>query len=178
MALLYDVGDLASRRYHDETGFLTAVLQRLILHLEGEWSAAAYVYNEFNDEMSRVATLGPTASSLAETFSIEAGSSSALDTATFCVALAGKADTPGGFLVLRNERAMTTAEKSETEVRADRGRPSRGLGAPEHPAGDRRAAAGAARAADARLTLLTGPAPPLGVAPALHIYTVFVLTSQ
>jgi CRP-like cAMP-binding protein len=116
VVLLHDVGDLASQRFHDESAFLAAVLQRLIRHLDGEWSVAAYLYNEFNDEVSRVATLGPQGASLPETFSIEAGSCSSLDVATFCVALDGKADTPGGFLVLRNELAMTTAEKSETEV--------------------------------------------------------------
>ncbi len=116
VALLYDVGDLTSRRYEDEAGFLTAVLHRLILHLEGEWSAAAYVYNVFNDEMAQVAAAGPQASSFAGTLSLEVGSSSALDTAAFCVALAGKGDAPAGFLLARNERAMITAEKSEAEV--------------------------------------------------------------
>lgn len=116
VVLLHDVGDLASQRFPDEAGFLTAVLQRLIRHLDGEWSAAAYLYNEFNDEVTRVATIGAQGANLPETFAIDAGSCSALDTAVFCVALAGKADTPSGFLAARNELAMSTAEKSEAEV--------------------------------------------------------------
>lgn len=116
VALLYDVGDLASRRYDDEAGFLTAVLHRMLLHLEGPWSAAAYVYNEFNDEVARVAAEGPHAQSFAETLPLEVGSCSSLDSAAFCVALAGKGDMPAGFLLARNERPMTAAEKSEAEV--------------------------------------------------------------
>ena len=116
VALLYDVGDLASRRYDDEVSFLTAVLHRMVPHLEGEWSAAAYLYNEFNDEVAQVAAVGPQASSFVGTLPLEVGSCSALDTAAFCVALAGKGDAPAGFLVARNERPMTTTEKSEAEV--------------------------------------------------------------
>ncbi|HUG37606.1 MAG TPA: hypothetical protein VML54_11680 [Candidatus Limnocylindrales bacterium] len=73
------------------------------------------MYNEFNDEVVRVATMGPRGASLPETLPIEAGSCSGLDAAVFCVALAGKADTPGRFLA-RNELAMSSAEKSEAEV--------------------------------------------------------------
>jgi CRP-like cAMP-binding protein len=116
VALLYDVGDLASRRWDHEAGFLSSVLHRMLPHLEGEWSAAAYVYNEFNDEMARMAAAGPQASSFAETLSREVGSCSALETSAFCVALAGKDETPAGFLLARNERAMTSTEKSEAEV--------------------------------------------------------------
>jgi cyclic nucleotide-binding protein len=116
VALLYDVGDLTSRRYDDEAGFLMAVLHRMLLHLEGEWSAAAYVYNEFNDEVVRVATVGPQASSFAETLPLEVGSCSEIESAGFCLALGGKGDAPAGFLLARNQRAMTAAEKSEAEV--------------------------------------------------------------
>ncbi len=116
VALLYDVGDLASRRHDDQAGFLGAVLHRLLLHLEGEWSAAAYVYNEFNDEIARMAAAGPQASSFEWTLPRDVGSSSALDSAAFCVALPGTGDAPAGVLLARNEGAMTAAEKSEAEV--------------------------------------------------------------
>jgi CRP/FNR family transcriptional regulator, cyclic AMP receptor protein len=116
VTLLYDVGDLATRRYDDEASFLIAALHRLVLHLEGEWSAAVYLYNEFNDEVARAAAVGPQASSFAETLPLGVGACSALDTAAFCVALAGKGDAPAGFLLARNELAMAAAEKSEAEV--------------------------------------------------------------
>jgi hypothetical protein len=44
------------------------------------------------------------------------GSCSALDTAAFCVALAGTGDAPAGVLLARNEGAMPVGEKSEAEV--------------------------------------------------------------
>ena len=116
VTLLYDIGVLASRRYEDEAGFVTAVLDRMLSHLEGEWSAAVYIYNEFNDEVAQVAAVGPQAVAFAGTLPLEVGSCSGLDSAAFCVALAGKGDAPAGFLLARNERVMTAAEKSEAEV--------------------------------------------------------------
>src|SRR4029450_9865111 len=38
--------------------FLRAVLHRLIPHLDGNWSGAASLYNEFNDEVTRQGTAG------------------------------------------------------------------------------------------------------------------------
>jgi len=116
VVLLHDVGDLAAQHFHDEAGFLAAVLHRMIPHLDGDWSAAAYVYNEFNDEVGRVATVGPRGASLPETLPIGAASSRWLDAAAFCVALAGRADTPAGFLVARNEDVMSPPERAEAEV--------------------------------------------------------------
>ncbi len=116
VVLLHDVGDLAAQRFEDEAGFLEAILHRMIPHLDGDWSAAAYVYNEFNDEVARVGTVGPRGESLPATLSIVETASRWLDPASFCVALAGKADTPVGFLVARNELAMSLAERAEAEV--------------------------------------------------------------
>ncbi len=116
VVLLHDVGHLTAQRFEDEAGFLGAVLHRMIPHLDGDWSAAAYVYNEWNDEVARVATIGPRGESLPGTLPMGAASSRWLDAASFCVALAGKADTPIGFLVARNELAMSSPEMAEAEV--------------------------------------------------------------
>jgi CRP-like cAMP-binding protein len=116
VVLLHDVGELAAQHFHDEADFLAAVLPRMIPHLEGDWSAAAYVYNEFNDEVTRVATIGPRGTNLPETCPIGAPSSRWLDPAAFCVALTGRADTAAGFLVARNEVAMSPSERAEAEV--------------------------------------------------------------
>lgn len=116
VVLLHDVGDLVSQRFEDETSFLAAVLHRMSPHLDGDWSAAAYVYNEFNNEVARVATVGPRGPRLPETLPIGSCSSRWLDDAAFCVALAGKADIPAGFFVARNELAMTPLERTEAEV--------------------------------------------------------------
>jgi hypothetical protein len=116
LVLLHDVGDLAVRRFPDEAGFLGAALQRMIPHLEGEWSAAAYVYNEFNDEVVRVATVGPHAERLPATVPLAEGASRWMDDHVFSVPLAGKADTPIGFLVARNELGMSHSERGEIGI--------------------------------------------------------------
>ena len=116
LVLLHDVGDLAVRRFHDEAGFLGAMLQRMIPHLEGDWSAAAYVYNEWNDEVVRVGTVGPRGESLPGTLPIVEAASRWLDDHALCVALAGTIDTPIGFLVARNELMMSPSERAEIGV--------------------------------------------------------------
>jgi CRP-like cAMP-binding protein len=116
LVLLHDVGDLAVRRFPDEAGFLGAVLHRMIPHLEGEWSAAAYVYNEFNDEVVQVAAVGPRAERLPATIPLAEGASRWMDDHVFCVALAGKTATPIGFLVARNEIVMSHSERAEIGI--------------------------------------------------------------
>jgi CRP/FNR family cyclic AMP-dependent transcriptional regulator len=116
LILLYDLSHLTVQRFEDEARFLGAVLHRMIPHLDGEWSGAAYLYNEFNDEVSRVGTEGRRGESLPQTLPIEEAASRWLDAASFCVALSGKAGTPLGFLVARNELAMSAVEKAEVEV--------------------------------------------------------------
>jgi CRP/FNR family cyclic AMP-dependent transcriptional regulator len=116
LVLLYDLSHLAVQRFEDDADFIRAVLRRMIPHLDGHWSAAAYLYNEFNDEVSRVGTEGPRGESLPLTLPIGEAASRWLDAAGFCVALTGKADTPLGFLVARNELEMSPLEKAEVEV--------------------------------------------------------------
>ena len=103
-------------KQYDEAGFLQAALERIVPHLEGDWSAAAFLYNEFNDEVSRVGTKGPRGETLPETLPLAETSNRWLDAASFCVALGGKTAAPLGFLVARNEAAMALREKGEIEV--------------------------------------------------------------
>lgn len=116
LVLLRDVGDLVARRFEDEASFLEAVLQRMIPHLEGDWSAAAYVYNEWNDEVARVGIVGPRRERLPTTLPIAETASRWLDAHAFCVALVGRAGTTMGFLVARNELTMSPPEKAEIEI--------------------------------------------------------------
>jgi CRP/FNR family cyclic AMP-dependent transcriptional regulator len=113
IVLLYDLGHLTAERFEDEAGFLRAVLHRLIPHLDGDWSGAAYLYNEFNQEVSRVGTEGPRGATLPDTLPITQSENGWLDDASFCLALTGKGPTPLGFLVARNETAMTPRERRE-----------------------------------------------------------------
>jgi CRP/FNR family transcriptional regulator, cyclic AMP receptor protein len=116
LVLLYDVSQLAIQRFEDADGFIRAALHRMIPHLDGAWSLAGYLYNEFNDEVTRVATEGPGRESLPATLPIGEASSRWLDPASFCVSLAGDAGTPLGFLVARNDLEMTAREKAEVEI--------------------------------------------------------------
>lgn len=116
LVLLFDLSQLMLQRFDDEAGFLQAVLQRLVPHLQGEWSAAAFLYNEFNDEISRVGTEGPRGQSLPDTLPLGPSATRWLDAASFCVTLGGKTVTPSGFLVARNEAEMSPREKGEVEV--------------------------------------------------------------
>ena len=116
LVLLYDVSHLAVQRFEDETGFLAAVLQRMIPHLEGDWSVAAYLHNEFSGEVTRVGTEGPRGEGMPPTLPIEETANRWLDAESYCVALAGPAGVPLGFLLALNERAMSANERSEVEV--------------------------------------------------------------
>jgi CRP-like cAMP-binding protein len=116
VALLHDVGDLAAQRFEDEASLLRGVLHRLLPHLEGQWSVAAYAYNEFNDEVERADTRGPGGESLPMTISIRETMSRWLDDSSYCVVLANKSGAPLGFLVARNGLPMNPAERAESEV--------------------------------------------------------------
>jgi CRP-like cAMP-binding protein len=116
VALLHDMGDLAAQRSEDEESLLRAVLHRMLPHLEGDWSAAGYVYNEFNDEVVRTSTQGPRGKSLPATIPIVETTSRWLDASSFCVVLAQKTGAPLGFLVARNDLSMSSPERAEAEV--------------------------------------------------------------
>ena len=115
-ALLQDVGGLAAERSEDETVFVRDVLHRMLPHLEGDWSAAAYIYNEFNNEVVRARTEGPRGESLPATVPITETASRWLDPSSFCVVLTQKTGVPLGFLVARNDHKMTAADRAEAEV--------------------------------------------------------------
>jgi CRP/FNR family transcriptional regulator, cyclic AMP receptor protein len=113
IVLLYDLGHLTADRFEDAAIFLRAVLHRLIAHLEGEWSGAAYLYDEFSQTVSRVGTEGPRGETLPETHPADAPESHWLDDASFCLVLSAKDGAPLGSLIARNAKAMTTRERRE-----------------------------------------------------------------
>lgn len=113
IVLLYDLGHLTADRFEDPAVFLRAALHRLIAHLDGDWSGAAYLYEEFNDAVSRVGTEGPRGDALPETVPPGASESHWIDDASFCVALSAKEGLPLGFLLARNAVTMTPRERRE-----------------------------------------------------------------
>jgi hypothetical protein len=64
----------------------------------------------------RVDTVGPRGERLPGTLPMAGAASGWLDDHAFCVALAGKTDTPIGFLVARNELPMSPTERGEIGV--------------------------------------------------------------
>lgn len=59
LTLLFDLSQLLLEPFRSPRDLLDKVLRRLRRYLEGGWRAAAYVYNEFNDEMELVDVEGP-----------------------------------------------------------------------------------------------------------------------
>ena len=111
IVLLYDLGHLTAERFEDESVFLQAVLHRMIPHLDGKWSGAAYLYNEFTHEVSRVGTEGARGDTLPETLPLAGAENRWLDDASFCLTLSGTGPAPLGFVVARNETPMTPRER-------------------------------------------------------------------
>jgi CRP/FNR family transcriptional regulator, cyclic AMP receptor protein len=116
LVLLYDVSHLVVRQFGDETQLLQEAVHCILRHLGEEGCGAAYLYNEYNDEVSRVAIAGTGAEALPETLPLRGSANRWMDAATFCVALPGKGETPLGFLLARSARALSPREKGELEV--------------------------------------------------------------
>lgn len=58
VALLYDLSSLLLETHENGKALLGKALDRLLPHLEGEWSADAKVYNQFNEELDPAAARG------------------------------------------------------------------------------------------------------------------------
>jgi CRP-like cAMP-binding protein len=116
LVLLYDLSLLTLERFEEETAFLQHVLDRMLPHLEGDWSCAAYLCDLYTGELSRVGTAGPRGEELPETLDTTVSESRWLDDQSYCVALPGKEELLLGFLVAHNEIAMSSREKSGYEV--------------------------------------------------------------
>jgi len=116
LVLLYDLSHLTLLAFEDEVDFLQAVLRRMLPHLEGDWTCAGYLYSEYNDDVTRVATEGSRVELLPETILIAETESRWLDETSFCVVLPGRTGRPLGFLVAHSELPIGSREKAEYEV--------------------------------------------------------------
>jgi|CXWL01.1.fsa_nt_gi CRP-like cAMP-binding protein len=76
LAMLQDLSSLLVEPATTPTALLTKALERVVPHLEGTWSAAASVYNPYNEEMDHAGASGP------ETFGPEVGAMPPPSTAT------------------------------------------------------------------------------------------------
>jgi CRP-like cAMP-binding protein len=59
LTLIYDLSHMLLEPWESGKALLAKVLGHVVPHLEGNWSAAAHLYNVFNDEMDFVAGGGP-----------------------------------------------------------------------------------------------------------------------
>ncbi|MBI3288748.1 MAG: cyclic nucleotide-binding domain-containing protein [Elusimicrobia bacterium] len=58
LALLYDLSSLLVEPASTPAALLSRALARVLPHLEGDWSACAYAYNPYNDEMDLAGAAG------------------------------------------------------------------------------------------------------------------------
>jgi CRP-like cAMP-binding protein len=112
LVLLYDLSLLTLQEFEDETAFLHAAIDRVLTHLPGEWSCAAYISAPYSGDLSRVALHGPGSEALPESLDARDSESRWLDDTSFRVALPGAGETPLGFLVAHNGSLMSPRERS------------------------------------------------------------------
>ncbi|MBI5246972.1 MAG: cyclic nucleotide-binding domain-containing protein [Elusimicrobia bacterium] len=67
LTLIYDLSSLLIEPATTPASLLARALERVVPHLDGEWSACAYAYNPYNEEMDLAGAAGK------ETFGPEAG---------------------------------------------------------------------------------------------------------
>jgi CRP-like cAMP-binding protein len=114
LTLLFDLSHVMIEAPASGQELLTRVLDHILPHLEGDWSAAACLYNPFNDEMEQVAAQGPTEARALKTQlpPRDEKRSLWLDDRWFYVSLPGRRQ-PHGYLLFHTENPMKTEERDE-----------------------------------------------------------------
>ncbi|MBI4376009.1 MAG: cyclic nucleotide-binding domain-containing protein [Elusimicrobia bacterium] len=111
LTMLFDLSNLLLEPVKDGQELLSRVLGRLLPYLEGSWSAAAYLYNPFNDEMDLVAASGDfDFAALAKT---APSASSWLDPQSCSIVLPGP-KRPYGHMLFHTGAALSESERAET----------------------------------------------------------------
>lgn len=112
LTLLFDITQSLMEPMRSGKELMEKSMRHLLPHLEGSWSGAAFLYNEFNDEMELAAAEGfngtvPTA------FSENKESESHwIDSKSYCVPLPGKKRMAGQLLFLSGVE-LGAAERDE-----------------------------------------------------------------
>jgi CRP-like cAMP-binding protein len=115
LTLLFDLSSLLLEPVPSGKELLTQVLVRVLPHLPGSWSAAAYLYNMFNEEMELGASkgdfdfkkLGKKLPPANETRNLW------LDDSAFYVSLPGT-KRPEGFLIFHAPAPLSDDDRNET----------------------------------------------------------------
>ena len=114
LTLIYDLSNLLLEPWPTGAELLSRVLSHVVPHMEGNWSAAAHLYNMFNDEMDFVAGCGPHDFSsdqgrlppVAETRNLW------IEDHVYYVSLPGE-KRPHGTLIFHAEAALSEAQRAE-----------------------------------------------------------------
>ena len=115
LTLHFNLGDLLADRSRTAPDFLTQVLERTDMHLEGPWSGAAYLCGADGVAALTASRGDPRFAEAAKTPAFAQDAASAwLDDLTFHVVLPGK-DKPLGHLVFRAPKVLSKEDRDEIE---------------------------------------------------------------
>lgn len=114
IALLFDLSNLLLEPCPSGKALLGKILAHVVPHLDGSWTAAAYLYNPYNDEMDFVASegktdfaaLAPKLPPATETRSLW------IDGSAYYVSLPG-AKRPYGYLLFHSQNPLTDENRTE-----------------------------------------------------------------
>ncbi len=111
--LVFDLSRLALEPFGTGQELLSQALPRIVMHLEGSWSAAAFLHNMFNDEMELAASCGPQDISGLEGKLPTKPADAWLDDRTYYAELP-RPKKPHGHLLLRCENSLNEEARAET----------------------------------------------------------------
>ena len=115
LTLLFDLSQILLERFPNSRELLHRVLDRVAPHLEGDWAAGAYAYNEFNAEMDIVAAYGNFDSVPQDAQDDAArGQTGWLDEQTYVVSFPGHRHALGFFL-FRHPSPLSEDERTELD---------------------------------------------------------------
>ena len=114
LTLLFDLSQWLLEPMASGKELLQKVLKHLVPHLEGSWTAGAYLYSEFNDEMDLVATDGDFAAVASQLPAPDkvGPENRWLDGRTYLVPFPGERHIQG-YLVFRSAKDLAGEDKTE-----------------------------------------------------------------
>ncbi|MBI3548893.1 MAG: cyclic nucleotide-binding domain-containing protein [Elusimicrobia bacterium] len=108
--LLFDLTQWLLEPVQSGKELLKKVLSHLVPHMEGTWTAGAYLYNEFNDEMDLVASEGSFSDDKVEM--PRSSDSTWIDEKNYLIPFPGKKKLQG-YLIFRTANPLPPQEKAE-----------------------------------------------------------------
>ena len=115
LTLIYDLSHMLLEPWESGKALLAKVLGHVVPHLEGNWSAAAYLYNVFNDEMDLVAGCGPFdfAGVQGQLPPVKETRNIWIEEHVYYVSLPGE-KRPHGYLIFHSEADLKDDQRTET----------------------------------------------------------------